>query len=54
MAYAHKSYARVAMQVAADKKKHPEKFCVSLGCLYRLGKGEGTQCPHHRPIKGDR
>jgi hypothetical protein len=44
MAYAYKSYQRVAAKVAQDKEKHPEKFCPTPRCLYRTG---GGYCPRH-------
>lgn len=55
MAYAHKAYARVAMKVAEDKAKHPERYCAMKCCLYRLPNGyDLTTCPNHSPVKGDR
>lgn len=42
-----KSYGAVAASVAANKAKHPDKYCASPKCLWRLTSGP---CPKH-PVK---
>jgi hypothetical protein len=37
------THAQVAKRVRLEKEKHPEKFCLVEGCLYRI---EGY-CPKH-------
>lgn len=39
------SYGQVAARVAADKEKHPEKYCPARRCLWRTG--DGSKCPRH-------
>lgn len=46
----------VAAKVAADKEKHPERYCPVKGCLWRAWRafslfGQITTCPKH-PAKG--
>lgn len=48
MPFSHKSYARVAMKVAAEKKEHPERFCAIRHCLYRTN---DSFCPRHKPVR---
>lgn len=35
---------KVAAKVAAEKTKHPERFCPEKRCLWRTG---GGYCPRH-------
>lgn len=39
---------RIAAQVAANKHEHPELYCRSHGCLWRVNvRGMATPCPRH-------
>lgn len=35
----------IAQKVAAEKAKHPERFCPEPRCLYKTG---GYHCPRHQ------
>jgi hypothetical protein len=40
------SRGQVAAKVAANKEKHPERYCPAPQCLWRTG---GGYCPRHTP-----
>jgi hypothetical protein len=42
--------AQVAAKVAANKEKHPERYCRAPKCLWRTG---GGYCPRHTPAKAE-
>lgn len=44
------SYGSVAKRVREDKEIHPEKYCTSPGCLWRIEGRFGSPCRNH-PIK---
>ena len=49
-----KSYGQVVASVVAEKKMHPERFCESPRCLWRIRNAEGktiSVCPRqHTPV----
>lgn len=40
---------QVAAKVAANKEKHPEKYCPVKRCLWHTG--DGSYCPRHKKEK---
>jgi hypothetical protein len=44
-----RGYGAVAASVAAEKRDHPERFCIVPRCLWRTNGGENPCRNHQRP-----